>query len=145
MAHHAMWRTPTLPSPRATHTTPSSLLAGGVREPGIIAWPGTVAPGRVSAAVAHTTDIFATALALAGVAAPTDRAIDGRDLRQAGTVATGGQSVRSSSQRGRSSVERCARAVALPTFGNCRSPGDAQRERAVAARLRVHVEGDAGP
>ena len=53
-----------------------------MREPGIIAWPGTIKAGRVSAAVAHTTDIFATALALAGVAPPAGLAIDGRDLRQ---------------------------------------------------------------
>ena len=52
---------------------------GGMRVPGIVAWPGTVAP-RVSAEVVATYDIFSTMLALAGVAAPSDRTIDGRDL-----------------------------------------------------------------
>ena len=52
---------------------------GGMRVPGVVAWPGTVAP-RVSADVVATYDIFSTMLALAGVAAPSDRTIDGRDL-----------------------------------------------------------------
>ena len=50
-----------------------------MRVPGVVAWPGTVAP-RVSADVVATYDIFSTMLALAGVAAPSDRTIDGRDL-----------------------------------------------------------------
>ena len=53
---------------------------GGVREPGLIAWPGTIAAGRVSAAVVATYDIFPTVLALAKVPLPSDRKLDGRDL-----------------------------------------------------------------
>jgi arylsulfatase A len=53
---------------------------GGFRVPGIAWWPGHIAPG-VSGAVAHTMDLFATSLALAGQKPPADRPIDGRDLR----------------------------------------------------------------
>lgn len=53
---------------------------GGVREPGFIAWPGTIEAGRVSSAVVATYDIFATVLKLVGVDEPSDRVIDGRDL-----------------------------------------------------------------
>jgi fermentation-respiration switch protein FrsA (DUF1100 family) len=47
---------------------------------GIIRWTGKVAPNQISPAVVATYDIFSTLLALAGVDAPTDRVIDGRDL-----------------------------------------------------------------
>ena len=53
---------------------------GGVREPGIVHWPGVIAPFGLTHAVAATYDIFATVLALAGVPLPADRIIDGRDL-----------------------------------------------------------------
>ena len=52
---------------------------GGVREPGIVRWPGVLRP-RVTPAVAATYDIYATALRLAGVALPADRVVDGKDL-----------------------------------------------------------------
>ena len=39
---------------------------GGVREPGIVRWPGSVRPGRVSDEPVATIDFFPTALALAG-------------------------------------------------------------------------------
>ena len=47
---------------------------GGIREPGLIHWPGKILPG-VSQAVVATYDIFATALALAGAPLPSDRFI----------------------------------------------------------------------
>ena len=53
---------------------------GGMREPAIAWWPGTIAPGRVETRVASTLDLFPTALALAGVEPPDDRIIDGRNL-----------------------------------------------------------------
>ena len=53
---------------------------GGVREPGIISWPGTIEAGRVSAEVVTTYDIFTTVLTLVGAPLPTDRAIDGKDI-----------------------------------------------------------------
>lgn len=39
---------------------------GGVREPGIVRWPGKIQPGKVSDEPVATVDFFPTALALAG-------------------------------------------------------------------------------
>lgn len=56
-----------------------STFEGGVREPGIAWWPGTITPG-VTAKLASTLDVLPTACALAGVALPKDRVYDGYDL-----------------------------------------------------------------
>ncbi len=53
---------------------------GGQRVPMIARWPGRVAAGRTSDAMAMNTDLFPTLLALAGLPLPGDREIDGRDL-----------------------------------------------------------------
>ncbi len=53
---------------------------GGVREPGLVRWPGKVPAGTISREIAATYDIFATASALAGVPPPQDRILDGKDL-----------------------------------------------------------------
>jgi len=53
---------------------------GGYRVPFLARWPGRIAPGGVCTEAAMNTDLFPTALALAGLALPTDRAIDGLDL-----------------------------------------------------------------
>ena len=52
---------------------------GGYRVPCIVRWPGRVPAGTVPEP-AVTMDLFATALAAAGVAPPDDRVIDGKDL-----------------------------------------------------------------
>lgn len=53
---------------------------GGMREPSIVWWPGTIPAGRVSAELGTTMDIYATSIALAGGTLPEDRVIDGVDL-----------------------------------------------------------------
>jgi len=56
---------------------------GGIRMPAIARWSGHVPAGSVSHALASTTDIFATMLALAGdaaAAAASPRVIDGLDM-----------------------------------------------------------------
>ena len=53
---------------------------GGVRTPGIFWWPGTIKP-RVVTDIGSAMDLFTTAGLLAGAALPTDRVIDGVDLR----------------------------------------------------------------
>ncbi|MEZ4702536.1 MAG: sulfatase [Rhodothermales bacterium] len=53
---------------------------GGMREPSVAWWPGTIAPGQVSAALTTTMDYLPTALELTGRALPNDRVIDGRSL-----------------------------------------------------------------
>jgi uncharacterized sulfatase len=58
----------------------SASWEGGYRVPCIVRWPGRLPAGEVSGELAVTMDLFSTALAAAGVAAPRDRVIDGRDL-----------------------------------------------------------------
>jgi arylsulfatase A-like enzyme len=54
---------------------------GGMRVPAIAWWPGKIAPRTTTSALATTMDLFATSLALAGAALPTDRPLDCVDLR----------------------------------------------------------------
>ncbi len=53
---------------------------GGMREPAIAWWPGTIEAGQVTEALASTMDLFVTSLALAGVELPKDRTYDGMDI-----------------------------------------------------------------
>jgi arylsulfatase A-like enzyme len=53
---------------------------GGIRVPMIARWPGKIPPGRTTAEVAGTIDVFPTVLRLAGATLPADRPIDGRDI-----------------------------------------------------------------
>lgn len=54
---------------------------GGQRVPFIARWPGRIPPGQTTDAMAMNIDLFPTLLGLAGIALPTDRVIDGRDVR----------------------------------------------------------------
>ena len=58
----------------------STTWEGGFRVPCIIRRPGRLPSGLVCGELAVTMDLFATALAAAGVAPPPDRVIDGKDL-----------------------------------------------------------------
>jgi len=53
---------------------------GGMREPGLVWWPGTVKGGSVNHQLASTLDIFTTCVSLAGGEIPKDRVIDGVDM-----------------------------------------------------------------
>jgi arylsulfatase A-like enzyme len=53
---------------------------GGMREPAIAWWPGTIAAGSENMAVTSTMDLFPTVLAMADVDLPADRVIDGRNM-----------------------------------------------------------------
>ncbi len=53
---------------------------GGMRVPAIAWWPGTIAPGQVSVALATTMDIMATAVDLAGIDLPENHVLDGFSL-----------------------------------------------------------------
>lgn len=52
---------------------------GGIRVPFLVCWPGQLQPGE-STAVVSSLDILATSLAAAGVTAPTDKPLDGKNL-----------------------------------------------------------------
>jgi arylsulfatase A len=53
---------------------------GGMRVPAIFWWPGTIQPGVVLG-MGSTLDLLPTVAALAGAQVPTDRVLDGYDLR----------------------------------------------------------------
>lgn len=53
---------------------------GGHRVPFIARWPGTIPPGRVSAQLCNTTDIFATLASAVGYALPDNVAVDSFDM-----------------------------------------------------------------
>lgn len=57
-----------------------STWEGGMREPTLAWWPGTIEAGSVSDAVGSTMDLFTTALELGGAPIPDDRIIDGESL-----------------------------------------------------------------
>ncbi len=53
---------------------------GGIRVPGIIRWPGKIAPGTESETPVIGSDIFPTLCAIVGIPLPEDRIIDGTNL-----------------------------------------------------------------
>ena len=54
---------------------------GGMRVPCIVRWPGKIAAGKSCDELASTIDLLPTFARLAGSDAPTDRIIDGKDIR----------------------------------------------------------------
>lgn len=57
-----------------------STWEGGMREPTLAWWPGTIKPSSLSRKVASTMDIFATVHSLATIDMPSDRVLDSHDL-----------------------------------------------------------------
>lgn len=57
-----------------------SMYEGGIRVPGIARWPGKIAAGTTSDVPIIGSDVFPTALGIAGVKPPADRVLDGTDL-----------------------------------------------------------------
>ena len=57
-----------------------STWEGGMREPAIGWWPGTIQAGVVTHELAASMDLFPTCLALAGAPIPADRPLDGVDM-----------------------------------------------------------------
>jgi arylsulfatase A-like enzyme len=60
-----------------------STWEGGMREPFLAWWPGTIASGTTVADMGSTMDLYVTVLKLAGAEPPRDRILDGGDLRPA--------------------------------------------------------------
>jgi len=58
-----------------------STWEGGMREPCLMRWPGTLPAGSVCGELATAMDLLPTLARYAGAASPDDRAIDGRDIR----------------------------------------------------------------
>jgi len=57
-----------------------STWEGGMREPTIAWWPGTIPPGTSSDLITSVMDVLPTLAHLAGAEAPQDRIIDGKDI-----------------------------------------------------------------
>jgi len=57
-----------------------STWEGGMREPSLAWWPGTIPAGSISSELGSTMDLLPTCLKLAGVDVPSDRVIDGKDF-----------------------------------------------------------------
>jgi arylsulfatase A-like enzyme len=53
---------------------------GGIRVPFVVSWPAQLKAGSIYAEAVSSLDVAATALALAGVPAPTERKLDGVNL-----------------------------------------------------------------
>ena len=70
-------------SPGGLRGRKGDLLEGGQRVPGIVRWPGRVAPGQVQDAPTSQLDLFPTMLGMLGLPLPEDREIDGRDAASA--------------------------------------------------------------
>lgn len=58
-----------------------STYEGGMREPTIMRWPGKIPAAKVCSEVCGTIDLLPTFAELAGTKAPSDRVIDGKDIR----------------------------------------------------------------
>jgi len=58
------------------------LYEGGIRVPGIVRWPGRVAPGSLSDEPVSGVDWLPTVCEIVGIEPPTDRAIDGVSVLQ---------------------------------------------------------------
>jgi arylsulfatase A-like enzyme len=70
----------------------TTAFEGGVREPCVMRWPGTVPAGVTCHELAATIDLLPTFAALAGATLPTDRVIDGKDIRPLMTNESGAKS-----------------------------------------------------
>ena len=55
---------------------------GGMREPALAWWPGTIDERSLCMEVSSTLDLYSTFLRLAGATIPNDRKVDGRDISQ---------------------------------------------------------------
>lgn len=71
--------------PMPAHSGPlrghkNTVFEGGMREPTVIRWPGTIPAGQVNNELLTSMDLLPTFAKLAGAAIPSDRVIDGKDI-----------------------------------------------------------------
>lgn len=59
----------------------ATLYEGGYRVPCLVRWPGKVPAGSVCSEMAATIDVLPTIAAITGGEVPSDRVIDGKDIR----------------------------------------------------------------
>jgi len=124
-------------SPGPLRGRKGEVLEGGQRVPAIVRWPGRVPPGAVTDAMAMNIDLFATFLALAGMALPSDREIDGRDLTP---LLTAGGASPHEQLFYFPVVGALPEAVRNDGFKLLRASGDAGRDRPHLTRLGADAE-----
>ena len=61
--------------------TKGTTWEGGQRVPCIMRWPGKIAPGKTNSELTLSMDFYPTLAAIGGAEVPTDRIIDGNDIR----------------------------------------------------------------
>ena len=59
------------------------VFEGGIREPGVIRWPGRIKAGSVCDATLNFVDMVPTICSITGISLPKDRTIDGVDFSPA--------------------------------------------------------------
>eukprot|EP00035_Acanthoeca_spectabilis_P036910 m.42568 g.42568 ORF g.42568 m.42568 type:complete len:222 (-) comp8337_c0_seq1:508-1173(-) len=64
------------------NTGKGSTWDGGIHDAAFAYWKGQITPGSRSSEVVSSLDLFPTASVLAGVALPTDRVYDGKDMSE---------------------------------------------------------------
>ncbi len=69
----------------ATSNTPlraekGTVYEGGIREPLIVRWPGTIDPGQISEALVSSVDFYPTFVSLADGQLPENQVIDGKNI-----------------------------------------------------------------
>ena len=64
-------------SPGPLRGAKGHVYEGGIREPGIVRWPGQIKPGTTCDEPINLTDVLPTLCAVAGAKVPADRVIDG--------------------------------------------------------------------
>jgi len=62
-------------------STKGTTWEGGQRVPCIMHWPGKIAPGTTNSELTLSMDFYPTIAAICGAEVPTDRIIDGNDIR----------------------------------------------------------------
>ena len=67
-------------SPGILRGNKGTTLEGGMREPTVIRWPGTIPAGKDNDEIMTAMDLLPTFAKLAGAKLPTDRTIDGKDI-----------------------------------------------------------------
>jgi arylsulfatase A-like enzyme len=125
---------------------------GGIRTPCVIRWPGRIKPGTVCHEMVANIDILPTVLRAAGIDAPTDRVIDGRDIAAtlAGKSRTPHETLFfqyqafSGARQGRWKVVRPDPADPFELYDLCTDPGEvrnlAERRPKIQSRLVAAFE-----
>ena len=121
-----------------------SCFDGGMHVPGIMSWPGVIPKGQAIREMVMTADILPTVCRAAGVEAPRDRTLDGRDALP--VAASGGQiATRSHFLGRRAAAGRPPRQVETGDRRHHARPHTRREEAAPGRGCAVSVRPGGGP